>query len=114
MRRKLDEVARFTTQPRALADFYATLLDEPLPAGDDAISFDIDGVTLLIHATDGSPPQPGWPLDVDHVAFRVDDLDAECERIRAAGFEIIGPTDLPWGRSAYLHDPDGRLVELHA
>ncbi len=24
----------------------------------------------------------------------------------------IAPRDYPWGRSAYLRDPDGRLVEL--
>jgi len=25
----------------------------------------------------------------------------------------FGPSDYPWGRSAYVRDPDGRLVELH-
>ena len=25
---------------------------------------------------------------------------------------LDGPRDLPWGRSAYVRDPDGRLVEL--
>jgi catechol 2,3-dioxygenase-like lactoylglutathione lyase family enzyme len=25
---------------------------------------------------------------------------------------VDGPRDLPWGRSAYVRDPDGRLVEL--
>jgi catechol 2,3-dioxygenase-like lactoylglutathione lyase family enzyme len=24
----------------------------------------------------------------------------------------VEPRDYPWGRSAYLRDPDGRLVEL--
>ena len=25
---------------------------------------------------------------------------------------LVGPRDYRWGRSAYLRDPDGRLVEL--
>jgi catechol 2,3-dioxygenase-like lactoylglutathione lyase family enzyme len=25
---------------------------------------------------------------------------------------LVEPRDYPWGRSAYLRDPDGRLVEL--
>jgi len=25
---------------------------------------------------------------------------------------LFEPRDYPWGRSAYLRDPDGRLVEL--
>ena len=25
---------------------------------------------------------------------------------------FTGPRDLPWGRSAYVRDPDGNLVEL--
>lgn len=39
--------------------------------------------------------------------------DAECERLAAAGYQVKGPTQFPWGRSAYLYDPDGRMVELH-
>ena len=114
MRRRISEIARFTKQPREVAEFYARLLDRPLPTSpSDSCVFDIDGVTLFIHLAGEAEPHPGWPADVDHIAIRVDDLDAECERLRAAGYDLIGPSDFPWGRSAYLHDPDGREVELH-
>jgi len=116
MKRRLDEVARFTSQPRAVAEFYAKLFDRPTPAsqdGEEAFNYKLDDVNFFIHPTDGSPPTPGWPADVDHIAFEVDDLDVECDRLREAGLEVHGPADFPWGRIAWVNDPDGRQVELH-
>ena len=44
---------------------------------------------------------------------RYDDLDASYEALRAQRLDVlVEPRDYPWGRSAYLRDPDGRLVEL--
>jgi catechol 2,3-dioxygenase-like lactoylglutathione lyase family enzyme len=43
----------------------------------------------------------------------VDDLDTTCDTLRAEGCDLlVEPRDYRWGRSAYLRDPDGRLVEL--
>ncbi|WP_180901054.1 VOC family protein [Martelella soudanensis] len=47
--------------------------------------------------------------------FRVDDLDALCGRLRAAGIEIIRDPawDMPGvGRFVRIHDPEGNPVEL--
>ena len=30
------------------------------------------------------------------------------------GHDVTGPKDYYWGRSAYVRDPDGRIVELVA
>ena len=48
------------------------------------------------------------------VVFLVEDVDAEVERLRAAGATILkGPVDRPWGhRTLHLEDPDGFVVEL--
>lgn len=48
------------------------------------------------------------------LGFVVEDVDAACEELRAAGVEVVTePTDRPWGqRSAHLRDPDGHLLEL--
>jgi catechol-2,3-dioxygenase len=32
--------------------------------------------------------------------------------VRSAGTEVVGLRDYCWGRSAYLRDPDGRVIEL--
>ncbi len=55
----------------------------------------------------------GGPPNEDHFALAVDDLDGACEELRSEGVTfLVEPRDYPWGRSAYLRDPDGRLVEL--
>jgi len=66
---------------------------------------------ILVHersaSTDGAPPNE------DHCTVAIDDLDATCDALRARGLElVVEPRDYTWGRSAYLRDPDGRLVGL--
>jgi catechol 2,3-dioxygenase-like lactoylglutathione lyase family enzyme len=72
------------------------------PAGD---------AKVLVH--ERAATMDGGPPNEDHVALGVSDLDATCAELRARGLELlVEPRDYPWGRSAYLRDPDGRLVEL--
>jgi catechol 2,3-dioxygenase-like lactoylglutathione lyase family enzyme len=59
----------------------------------------------------------GQPVGhADHVQlhFEVEDVDAQYERLHAAGVEFDGPpSDKPWGwRVASLRDPGGHTVEL--
>jgi lactoylglutathione lyase len=59
------------------------------------------------------PPGPvPWPQG--EVAFLCDDVDAEHERLRAAGVDVLmPPTDRPWGeRTLHIADPDANVVEL--
>jgi lactoylglutathione lyase len=46
--------------------------------------------------------------------FLVEDVDAEANRLRAAGVRILsGPLDRSWGhRTVHVEDPDGHVVEL--
>jgi lactoylglutathione lyase len=48
------------------------------------------------------------------ILFLVDDVDAEAERLRAAGVEILsGPIDRPWDqRTLHFLDPDAHVVEF--
>lgn len=47
------------------------------------------------------------------INFRVRDLDAMVEQLRAAGIAItIDPEKYPNGRFARLHDPEGNPIEL--
>jgi lactoylglutathione lyase len=58
------------------------------------------------------PGRVPWPQG--EVAFFADDPDAEHDRLRRAGVEVLAPpTDRPWGeRTLHLADPDGNVVEL--
>jgi catechol 2,3-dioxygenase-like lactoylglutathione lyase family enzyme len=101
----LAEIALFTDDVDALVSFYERLLDRP-PASrwPGGATFDLDGVTLLVHQR--GEQQEGMPANADHFAIRVADVDAEAARL---GTEA---KDYDWGRSAYLRDTDGRIVEL--
>ena len=63
-----------------------------------------------VHLIEGDvPPDVG-----QHVAFRVDDVDAAVAHLRAEGLDVsdpkpVGDTDI---RQAFTHDPDGNLIEL--
>lgn len=56
-----------------------------------------------------APGSPGG-----EVVLLVEDVDAEAQRLRAAGATILnGPVDRPWGhRTVHVEDPDGFVVEL--
>ena len=101
----LAEIALFTPDVDAAVEFYERVLARP-PASrwPGGATFDLDGITLLVH--EQGEQVAGMPPNVDHFAFRVADVDAEAARLGAEA------ADYPWGRSAYLTDPDGRLVEL--
>jgi lactoylglutathione lyase len=63
----------------------------------------------------GSLPIKPPGQDQFMLIFGVEDVDAEVQRIRQQGGEILlGPANFrDWGyRGAYLRDPDGNLVEL--
>lgn len=101
----LSELALFTDDVDELVAFYKRVLGrEPTASWPGGATFDIDGITLLIHVR--GQPQEGMPPNQDHFALSVEDVDAEAERL---GTEA---KDYDWGRSAYIVDPDGRLVEL--
>jgi glyoxylase I family protein len=50
----------------------------------------------------------GWGIN-----FRVDDLDAMVDQLRASGLEVDVDTELyPNGRFAQLQDPEGNAIQL--
>lgn len=62
-----------------------------------------------------------FPADTDYypetqqcmVNFRVADLDAMKAQLEAAGTPVtISPDEMPIGRFARLHDPEGNAIEL--
>jgi catechol 2,3-dioxygenase-like lactoylglutathione lyase family enzyme len=101
----ISELALFTDDVEELVGFYRRVLDrEPTASWPGGATFDLDGITLLIHIRGEAPD--GMPPNEDHFALRVADVDAEAARLGTDA------KDYDWGRSAYIVDPDGRLVEL--
>ena len=62
----------------------------------------------------GDPQRPVCDHGITHLCLDVNDLDAEYERLVAAGVRFhCPPQDLGGGvRTTYARDPDGNVVEL--
>ncbi|HTI34951.1 MAG TPA: VOC family protein [Miltoncostaea sp.] len=106
---------------QAAIDFYVgvfgfTLRSSAAPAFADVVR---DGLRLLLSGPassagrpmpDGRVPEPGgW----NRIHFVVDDLDAEVERLRAAGVTFRNDVvSGPGGRQILAEDPAGNLIEL--
>jgi catechol 2,3-dioxygenase-like lactoylglutathione lyase family enzyme len=105
------EIALFTDDVDGLRRFYDGLsAPRPRRPGRGRV-YAAGGVKLLLHERAGASPD--GPPNEDHVALGVPDVDVACDALRERGFALLfEPRDYPWGRSAYLRDPDGRLVEL--
>ena len=109
---ELNEVAHFTNDVAGMSRFYRQLLDtEPIAESPGMTIFAVGRSRILIHRT--YVPADGELPPEDHIAFAVPDLDAACRRLTQQALTVeIPPNDYDWGRSAYLRDPDGHLIEL--
>ena len=103
-----------TRDPKALAQWYATHFAIP-DQGGGSLAFDGPesmGMTVFAH----------FPLDTKYfgegpqqamVNFRVDDLDAFLAQLAEAGVRIDPKRDdAPYGKFAWVWDPEGNRVEL--
>lgn len=112
--KRLIEVAFFVKDLEGVVQFYEKFLGGKVSRYEQghAAEFSVDGVKLFIHKYD---PDHNFPLpDVDHIAFSVDNLDRECDKLVAEGIVVEhAPRTYPWGRSALLRDPDGNWLELY-
>jgi catechol 2,3-dioxygenase-like lactoylglutathione lyase family enzyme len=100
-------------------DFYTThlgftLLSNPAPAFADVVH----GSLRLLLSGPGSSGARATPADAamsgrNRIHLIVEDLDAEIDRLRAAGVPFRSePTTGPGGRQILVADPSGNLVEL--
>ena len=110
----LVEIALFTDDVGAVKAFYERLLGTaPEVEWPGGAIYAAGGAKLLMHERGPGETPEGEPPNEDHFALGVADVDAVAAVLEAAGLTfLVAPRDFPWGRSAYLRDPDGRLVEL--
>ena len=107
---KIGEVCLKTNDVRRLADFYKTLFGIDNGSNDDVHQFIISGETSLTVYNDGETR--GQNNRNICIAFTVDDVDAEYERLKKLGVNITEPPQTrPWGaRNMTFYDPDGNSV----
>ncbi len=110
--KQLTELAFFTEDVEEMVAFYRTFLGaDPAAQSDDMAIFMVGSTKIFIHRN-YSPTEGELPPE-DHIAFTIEDVDAECKKLTEKGITIeVEPQDYYWGRSAYLRAPDGQLIEL--
>ena len=118
----LDHLALVTTDVRRAARFYTEVLGftetgRLETAHSDTIIFiSLGGTQIELFGTgDGQAPTGAdGCTGFRHLAMKVDDIDAEYERLKAAGVEFsMVPTTVDAGlRIAFLLDPEGNSLEL--
>ena len=108
----IGEIALFTDDVGGVAAFYQRLVGAaPVAEWPGGALFAIGTAKLLVH--ERAAAMSDGPPNEDHFAVAVENLDGMCAALVEAGVTFLAePRDFPWGRSAYLRDPDGRLVEL--
>src|SRR3989442_13699521 len=91
--------------------FYADVLGLPLLLDEGhVIHFDAGTVRLAIHRC---PPGESREAPEGFLVFGVDDLAAAYEELSKRGAVFLGaPAQRPYGRVAYLHDPEGHEIGL--
>ncbi len=105
------EIARFTSQVEVVTRFYTDVLGQPPDSAHAGLAvFTTDHFVLLIHALPEADPEN--PPSEDHIAFSSQSLDRDFHELSTRYDVIAPPKEYPWGRSAYLRDPDGRLIEM--
>lgn len=111
---KLVELAHFTDDVAAMERFYRLLLGAEAAVRSDDMAIFMNGETkIFIHKK--YPASEGELPPENHTAFAVADVDAVCNSLLKQGLAIeVPPKEYYWGRSAYLRDPDGNLIEMTA
>ena len=109
---QLVELAHFTDDVQAMEKFYRALLRaDPVAQSDDMAIFMNGGTKIFIHKK--YPASEGELPPENHTAFAVADVEATCASLLQQGLALeVPPKDYYWGRSAYLRDPDGNLIEI--
>lgn len=111
---RLGEVGLLTNDVIALADFYKALLETENGSRDEVHQTIIAEETMLTIYNDGSAKNNNNQNIC--IAFTVDDMDREYQKVLGLGVEIIEkPTKRPWGAvNMSFYDPDGNVVYLRS
>ncbi len=107
-------------------DFVLAIAEDKVPSTHEPdpymhLFLDAGGGNILAFFEIPNSPEmgrdPNTPAWVQHIAFKVDSVDALLEakaRLEANGIEVLGPTEHTIFKSIYFRDPNGHRLELAA
>src|SRR5665647_86679 len=112
-------ICLITRNVNALTSFYSKVLGVEAEGCGDHMELKIQGMDIAIYSEEGMESMaPGSMQSAGYgsitLMFKVKDVDAEYERLKALGVEFVKlPKTHPWGsRSFWFRDPDGNIVDF--
>ncbi|OBK96628.1 ring-cleaving dioxygenase [Mycobacterium sp. 1245499.0] len=116
--RRVDYVIHYVESLRRSVAFYRDVIGLQVRIeGDGYVEFDMENTKFALFERSKLPEligRDGGNPPCGEIGFVIDDVDAEAERLRGLGVEILtGPVDRPWReRTLHIADPDGNIVEF--
>ena len=117
-------ITMFVDDPTRSKEFYERVFAvSPVYEDADSVAFEFENliVNLLAARAAGELIEPAPVAEPEagsrfQLTIWVEDADAVCEQLRAAGVVLLnGPIDREWGmRTAAFADPDGHVWEVAA
>lgn len=107
---KLGEVCIETNDVIKISDFYRKILNISSDSRDEVHQFIItEGTTLTVYNNGQLKNSQNQNISI---AFTVEDVDIEYERLLQAGIHIVDAPKLqPWGaKNMHFYDPDGNHI----
>ncbi len=116
--RRVDYVIQYVESLMRSVAFYRDVVELKVRIeGDGYIEFEMDNTKFALFERSKLPElicREGGNPPCGEVGFLIDDVDAEADRLKGLGVEILsGPVDRPWHeRTLHIADPDGNIIEF--
>jgi len=115
---RLDYVIHYVESLNRSVAFYRDVIGLRVRIeGDGYVEFEMENTKFSLFERSKLPDligREGGKPPCGEIGFLTEDVDAEAERLRGLGVEILsGPVDRPWReRTLHIADPDGNIIEF--
>ncbi|MEB4210097.1 VOC family protein [Mycobacterium sp. 94-17] len=116
--RRVDYVIHYVESLSRSVAFYRDVIGLRVRTeGDGYVEFELENTKFSLFERSKLPEligREGGTAPCGEIGFLIEDVDAQADRLRGLGVEILrGPVDRPWReRTLHIADPDGNVIEF--